>query len=401
MRHSWNFYSSGQLTFGNGALGELGGFVARQRWQRVLVVADSILARIGLVERVCSLLAERQIHVKVFAEGEPEPSLQLAERAVEFARSFAPDAVLGVGGGSNMDLAKAVAVGLTHALPLRDCLGWDKVPGPVLPIICIPTTAGTGSEVSHNAVLTDTANRMKASIVSNYLRPALALVDPELTLSCPPTATANSGIDALTHAVEALSAVDFQALDIPADQSAPYAGRHPLGDCLAEQAIELVGKHLVTAVREPANATAREGMSLAALLAGLAFSNCGVAVVHALEFPLGGTLHCAHGAGCGLLLPHVMRYNAPVRAAAYARVAMRLGEPVAGLSDDQAAERAIPAVDRLRQSIGVPQRLRDLGATQAQLPEFADKAYSMERLMKLNPRRPTRDELLAILQEAL
>src|SRR6185369_5955787 len=185
-----------------------------------------------------------------------------------------------------------------------------------------PTTAGTGSEVSHAAVLTDKANHIKVSTLSQFLRPALAVVDPALTDGCPKQITADSGIDALTHAIEAYTAVDFDQLNEPDGLPVAYEGRHPLGDCLAEKAIALIGQHLVAAVQDGTNKAARDGMALAATLAGLAFSNCGVAVVHALEYPIGGAVHVSHGAGNGLLLPFVMRYNLPVRKPVFAKIAV-------------------------------------------------------------------------------
>jgi alcohol dehydrogenase class IV len=274
------------------------------------------------------------------------------------------------------------------------------VPGPVLPLVCVSTTAGTGSEVSHAAVLTDTTNAIKVSTLSRHLRPSIALVDPGLTDGCPRQVTADSGIDALTHAIEAYTAIDYHALDAPDGAPVAYEGRFPIGEQLAEQAISLIGQHLVAAVENGASKTARDGMALAATVAGLAFSNCAVAVVHALEYPLGGAVHVTHGAGNGLLLPHVMRYNLPVREPAFARLAALLGEPTAGLSEAAAAERAISAVERISQAIGIPQCLRDLGVRREQLPGFAEKSFAIKRLMGTNPRQPTVDDLLAILEQA-
>ena len=274
------------------------------------------------------------------------------------------------------------------------------MPGPVLPLICVPTTAGTGSEVSHAAVLTDTANQLKVSTLSQFLRPALAIVDPELTYTCPPKVTADSGIDALTHAIEAYTAIDFS--QVPGEPTAPaaYEGRTPLGDCLAEKALELIGQHLVPAYQDGLNPAAREGMMLGATLAGMAFSNCAVALVHALEYPLGGAVHCSHGAGNGMLLPYVMRFNLPARQREFARVAQLLGEDIAGLSTTAAAERAIVAVERLRSAIGIPQRIRDLGGKREQLPLFAQKAFAIKRLLAVNPRAATEADLLGILEAA-
>src|SRR5207237_10906181 len=200
-----------------------------------------------------------------------------------------------------------------------------------------------------------------------------AALDPLLTVSCPPKLTADSGIDALTHAIEAYTAVDNEGFALPAGERTVYQGRHPLGDCLAEKAIALIGANLRRAVHQGDDLAAREGMSLGALLAGLAFSNVGVALVHALEYPVGGTTHCSHGAGNGLLLPFVMRFNLPARLSRFARIASLLGEDVAGLEEPAAAERAVAAVERLKTDIGIPQRLRDLGVTQEQLPLFAEK----------------------------
>jgi alcohol dehydrogenase class IV len=414
MRSFWTFHSAGQLVFGRGAIAHLGALVARRRLTRVFIVADERLATAGLVERVVRPVQEAGIAASVFTGGEPEPAIDAALAAESAARQFAPDAVLGLGGGSNMDLAKFVAVLLAHGGEPSRYFGFDNVTGPILPLVCVPTTSGTGSEVSHAAVLTDKANHVKVSTLSQFLRPALALVDPALTDGCPRQVTADSGIDALTHAIEGCTAVDFDQFSAPDGTPVAYGGRHPLGDCLAEKAIRLIGQHLVAAVRgagvsparqldgedKSANQAARDGMALAATTAGLAFSNCAVALVHALEYPIGAAVHCSHGAGNGLLLPYVMRYNLPVRTAAFARIAAWLGEDVAGLSETAAAERAIAAVERIRQAIGIPERLRDLGAKREQLPLFAEKAFAIKRLMDTNPRRPTQPELLALLEEA-
>ncbi|HEY2415303.1 MAG TPA: iron-containing alcohol dehydrogenase [Pirellulaceae bacterium] len=400
MRTSWNFHSAGQLVFGRGAVANLGSGIRRRKLSRVFVVTDERLAVARLIEQVTTPLREASVSFEVFQGGEPEPAVETAIAATAAAKNFQPDCILGLGGGSNMDLAKIVAVLVAHGGQPADYFGFDKVPGPTLPLICLPTTAGTGSEVSHAAVLTDKANHIKVSTLSQFLRPALAVVDPALTDGCPRQVTADSGIDALTHAIEAYTAVDFDKLNEPEGAPVAYEGRHPLGDCLAEKAIALIGQHLVAAVEDGSNKAARDGMALAATLAGLAFSNCGVAVVHALEYPIGGAVHVTHGAGNGLLLPFVMRYNLPIRKAAFAKIAALLGENVNGLSEDVAAERAVVAVERIRAAIGIPRRLRDLGVRREQLPIFAEKAFAIKRLMDTNPRQPTQADLLEILERA-
>ena len=400
MRTTWTFHSAGQLVFGRGAAAQLGELAARMKLRRVCLITDRTLVAAGLADTVRRPLEAADIEVHVFDGGQPEPSLELAGECLTDARRFAPDGLLGLGGGSNMDLAKIVAAGLAHGGAPRDYIGEDRVPGPVLPLICLPTTSGTGSEVTAASVLTDTANQIKVGVLSNYLRPRLAVVDPLLTVSCPAKVTADSGIDALTHAIEAYTAVDNETFPLPEGERTVYQGRHPLGDCLAEKAIELIGRHLTRAVHEPGNLEAREGMALAATTAGLAFSNVGVALVHAMEYPVGGAVHCSHGAGNGLLLPYVMRYNLPARVRQFARIAQLLGEDVVGMSEAAAAERAIDAVERLKTAIGIPAHLRDLGVQQQQLRGFAEKTFGIKRILRVNPRMPTVDDIDAIFQAA-
>jgi alcohol dehydrogenase len=316
------------------------------------------------------------------------------------AKTFQPDVLVGLGGGSNMDLAKLAATLLKHGGNPRDYVGDDKIPGPIFPLICVPTTAGTGSEVSAASVVTDTENHIKVGILSNWLRSTAAVVDPLMTLSCPPKVTADSGIDALTHAIEAYTAIDNADFPLPSGERSVYQGKHPLGDLCAEKAITLVGKYLRRAVNDGHDLDAREGMALAALLAGLAFSNVGVALVHAMEYPVGGAVHCSHGAGNGLLLPYVMRFNLPAKLKAYAEIARMLGENIAGLSERAAAEKAVAAVEKLRNDIGVPQRLRDIGVRPEQLRTLAEKAAGIKRILRVNPRSVTVDDIEGIFKDA-
>jgi alcohol dehydrogenase class IV len=397
------------LVFGRGSIAQLGKLIARCKLARVLVVSDRRLVAAGIVDRALTPLRAAGIEPVLFAEGQAEPSVAVAEAAIDAGRDARPDGIVGLGGGSNMDLAKIVAIVLAHGGRPADYFGFDRVPGPVLPLVCVPTTSGTGSEVSHAAVLTDTVNHLKISTLSQFLRPALAVVDPGLTDGCPKQVTADSGIDALTHAIEAYTAIEYSQLEVAHEHDpVAYEGRHPLGMCLAEKAIELIGKHLVAAVTDGSNREARDGMALAATTAGLAFSNCAVALVHALEYPIGAALHCSHGAGNGLLLPHVMHYNLPERVESFARIAELLESSPhapceAHISRSEMttmAEQAIAAVERIARDIGTPARIRDLGGTREQLPVFAEKSFAIKRLMGTNPRRPTQADLLAILEQA-
>jgi alcohol dehydrogenase class IV len=400
MRTTWSFHSAGQLLFGRGAALQVGEITQRLGAARVFLVTDKHLVEAGIVEQVQTALTAANVTAKIFDGGLPEPPIALAETCAAMARDFQAQAILGLGGGSNMDLAKIVATVLAHGGGPRDYVGDDQIPGSILPLVCVPTTAGTGSEVSGASVLTDTERKMKVGILSNFLRPRAAVVDPLLTVSCPPKVTADSGIDALTHAIEAFTAVDNEEFPLPPGQKTIYQGRHPLGDVLAERAIQLIGANLRKAHADGNNLAAREAMALGATLAGMAFSNVGVAVVHALEYPIGGATHCSHGAGNGLLLPFVMRFNLPARFARFARIAALLGENISGLAESAAAERAVAAVERLKTDIGIPQRLRDLGATEAQLPVFAAKAFEVKRILRVNPRVVTVEDLEGILRSA-
>ncbi len=400
MRTTWSFYTAGQLTFGPGAVGQLGELAARHRLRRIFVVTDKTLVGLGIAQRVLEPLRAAGMTVEVFDGGEAEPSINVALAAIEQARAFQPDAILGLGGGSNMDLSKITATVLGHGGCPQDYFGFDRVPGPVMPLICVPTTAGTGSEVSHAAVLTDTENQMKVSTLSNWLRPTLAVVDPELTYSCPKQVTADSGIDALTHAIEGYTATDYRELVTPPGEPCAYEGSYPLGDVIAEKAIRLIGENLARAVNQPDDREARDNMALASTLAGIAFSNCGVALVHALEYPMGGALHCSHGAGNGLLLPFVMRFNLPERRVKFAKIAELLGADSS--SDiDTMAERAIVSIEQLKRDIGIPERIRDIGGTEAQLLGFAEKAFTIKRLLWVNPREASLEDLHGILKSVL
>ena len=400
MRTTWTFHSAGTIVFGRDAVHQLGEVAARLGAKRAFVVTDAILQKAGVLERVLEPLKKSNLAVEAFTGGEPEPSMRAAEACLARAQAFRPDVLVGLGGGSNMDLAKLTATLLTHAGTPRTFVGDDKIPGPIMSLICVPTTAGTGSEVSAASVITDTENKIKVGILSNYLRPKVALVDPPLTVSCPPKVTADSGIDALTHAIEAYTAVDNATFPLPPGERTVYQGRHPFGDMTAEKAITLIGQYLRRAVADGNDLEAREGMALAALLAGLAFSNVGVAVVHALEYPVGGAVHCSHGAGNGLLLPYVMQFNLPARVKEFAAIARMLGENPVGLSDQAAAEKAIQAVEKLRNDIGIPRRLRDIGVKKEQLRPFAEKASGIQRILRVNPRAVTADDLEAILKSA-
>ena len=400
MRTTWSFHNAGQLLFGRGAADQLGDCARRLGARRVLIVTDRPLIEAGVVEQVRAPLAGANIDVGVYDGGKPEPPVTLVDEVVAAASTFHPDVLLGLGGGSNMDVAKTAAVVLAHGGTPVDYAGDQIVPGPVFPLILVPTTAGTGSEVTAAAVLADPERGSKFGILSNYLRPSVAVVDPLLTVSCPPRVTAGSGIDTLTHAVEAYTAVDNEDFPLPQGEQTVYQGRHPLGDLLAQQAIELVARHLRAAVADGNQLDAREGMALAATLAGMAFSNVGVAAVHALEYALNKVAHTPHGIGCGLLLPFVMQFNAPARPGQMRRIAELLGQDVSALDDESAVRCAVTAVENLKKDIGIPARLADVDVRMEQLPDMARTAFAVKRVLRVNPRQVTLEDMQAMLESA-
>ena len=400
MREHWGFATAGQVYFGSGVRRQVGRVVRELGAEAALVVTDQNLVRAGLLDMVHKPLKEAGLKVHIFDGGEAEPAIRVAEECLQAVAGWEFQVVIGLGGGSNMDLAKVVALVRRHGGRPADYFGEGKVPGPIMPVIALPTTAGTGSELSPVAMLTDEAANLKVGLSSPHLRPRFALVDPVLTLSCPPKVTADSGMDALVHAVEAYTAIDYRYVPVPPGVEPSYCGKNPLADLLALEAIWLIGRWLRLAVHQGGNLEAREGMSLGSLLAGMAFTNAGVAAVHALEYPVGAATHCSHGEGNALLLPYVMEYNHPTRLDEHAEIARALGEEVEDLPLQAAAVQGIAAVRKLSQDVGIPQRLRELGAKRDELAEMAARAAGIERLMRMQPRAVTEEAARVILESA-
>ena len=399
MRTTWTFHSAGRIVFGVDASASRGDHLHElgAETDRVLVVTDEMLVEAGVCGQVTDVLDAAGIGSEVFSQGCPEPPLDLAMTCAEAAREAKAGWLLGLGGGSNMDLAKVTACVLAHGGHPRDYLGDCVVPGPVFPLACVPTTAGTGSEVTAASVLSDPERGMKVAVLSDFLRPRLSIVDPRLTVSCPVHVTADSGIDALTHAVEAFTAVTNERFPLPAGERSVYQGSFVLTDLTAGKAIELVGQYLRRAVEDRTDLEAREGMSL---VAGFGFSNCGVAAGHALEYPLGSAVKTSHGRGNGLLLPYVMDFNRHADPDTFAVVASLLGVDTEGLTEDEAAVAGVEAVEKLKEDIGIPSRLRDVGVTEEQLPVFAKVASGLVRILRVNTREASRDDLESILRAA-
>lgn len=401
MNMTWKFNSAGQIVFGSGSLRRLPGLIGRLGGTRVAVLTDPGLEKAGLLHRVTTVLADAGLQPFVYAQAMPEPDMASVHRCIDALRSARPDLLVAVGGGSSIDLAKIAAVLLTHQGEVSDYFGENKVPGPVMPIIAIPTTAGTGSEVSPVAIVTDDRSGMKVGLSDNRLRPAVALLDPELTLGLPPYITACTGMDALTQAIEAYYGRDHRWVVVDSAGGDPiYQGSTPMSDLLAERAIQLIAANLPLAVHQGSNLEARANMLLGNIFSALAFSNSGVSWVHAVAYPIAERAPRPHGEVVGLLLPYGMRYNACVAPERFARIGQLLGAP-ADAPVSALVDGGIDRVLALLQTLGLPSRLSQIGITDDQIEPIVDASLTIERLNRLNPRAPQRSELVQLLKGAL
>lgn len=386
----FSFRSAGRIVFGAGALRRLGELLAGMGATRALVVTDRNL---GVpLETLRAAASSAGIAIDVFDDGEAEPSIEVVERVVAaFSGGPTPDVVVGLGGGSNLDVAKAAAVVLRHGGVIGDYAGQNQLPGAPLPVVAIPTTAGSGSEVSGAAILSVPADDSKLAVVDDRLRPVLALVDPELHCTCPPTVTRDSGVDAFCHAVEALTIADWDQFPRSADQRWPlYQGRHPLTDALAIDAVARIARALPRVMDQPNDLDARTEMAVGALHAGAAMGNTGIYTVHALTYPVGAFTKASHGACNGALLPAVIDFIEPVRRSECRRI-------VAAMGDEGPLGEVIW---RLWARIGAPATLAALGLSRDRLEDVARIGHGIRRLMNGSPRPASLDELRTVVERA-
>ena len=391
----WGFSTAGRIFFGWGAAAVLRD-VAREFGIRVFVCTDQNMVKAGVCETVVAHLAEGKGEIKVFDGGQPEVDRQTIEQAAAIAQAYKPDVVVGLGGGSNLDLSKCVALLVKYPGALSAYYGENNVPGPITPVVAVPTTAGTGSEVSPVAVVADPERAMKVGIASRALIPKWAIVDPALTVSCPASVTSHSGMDALAHAIESFCA----RVRNDCSPHAIFVGKNPMSDVLARKAIPAIAKFLPAAVAQPKDREAREEMALASLLAGMAFSSAGTAAVHALQYPVGEATHTPHGLGNAVLLPTVMRTITPSRIEEMAFIARGLDPTLHSNTDEDAASRAAGLVEILGAKVGIPKGLRALGVKKEQLPQFSQMAFTVRRLLDNSPVPFDENDLLRLLQEA-
>ncbi|WP_376769121.1 iron-containing alcohol dehydrogenase [Neoaquamicrobium sediminum] len=344
---------------------------------RALVVTDARLAADAEFASTVEQLEKAGLAVRVDDTTLPDVPVDSAVASAAAARDFAPDVVVGFGGGSCLDMAKCVAVLLTHGGRPQDYYGEYNVPGPVMPIIALPTTAGTGSEVTPVAVLSDAERSLKVGISSPHIIPTASICDPDLTLTCPPGLTAVAGADALTHAIEAFTAIRRDPVAGIA-QERVFIGKNAFSDHFALRAISLLWQGLEAAYKDGSNTRAREKVMMGATFAGLAFGVAGTAAAHAIQYPVGALTHTAHGAGVACLMPYVMRWNAP-------QISGELAE-IAGATGLDGADEVIPAVAALFSRLGIAPTLRELGLDENRLDWVAEQSCGIARLVQNNPR---------------
>lgn len=372
------------IVFGNGQSSSLPRYVAAFG-TRVLIVTDQRMAGLASFRILHDSLAEAGIHVAVFAGVEPELPAECLHAGVRMAKEQRADAVVGIGGGSCIDAAKVIALMAVHGGAISDYYGEFKVPGPILPLIAVPTTAGTGSEVTPVAVVADPDRAVKVGIASPYLIPDTAICDPELTISCPPALTAISGADALVHAIEAFTT----ARRIPTPgitHEHVFIGKNTLTDSYAIAAIENIARNLRAAVETGEDLAARNAVMLGALQAGLAFGTAGTSVCHAVQYPIGALTHTPHGLGVALMLPYALAFNRDFAKDEIATMARVLDLVDAQADDDQVVSAGIEGIAKLLRDISIPATLAEIGIRADDLPWIAEQALAANRLVKNNPR---------------
>ncbi len=384
MQKIFTFTGAKKIAFGVGSFDNLPDYLGELKATHPLVVMDPALAASGLKDKLQNLLGGKGVKITLYDKVVPEPPIELADDGAKAAIKGKCDAVIGIGGGSAMDLAKAIAVLAANKGKAVDYLGLGKVPGPGLPKIMVPTTAGTGSEVTFTSVFVRKNLKKKEGMNSPYLFPELAVLDPLLTLSLPPHPTATTGLDALCHAIESYTSVNAS----------------PMSEMISMEAIILISENLRTCVHDGKNLEARERMLLGSLYAGLGLANAGVTAVHSLSYPLGGKYGVPHGLANTLLLPHVMSYNLPGALEKFADIAEAMGEVIEGLSVRDAAELAVEAVDNLIVDCGIYTTLEDLEIPEDDFEELAKVALTVARPLENNPRKVTMEDAIDIYRAA-
>jgi alcohol dehydrogenase len=385
MKKIFGFTGAKQILFGNGAIASLAETVQQLGCKRPFVVMDRNLLKTEVKEQVAAVLKKAKTPFVLFSEIDGEPELELADTGAKTALKEKCDCIIGVGGGSAMDAGKAIAILAANKGKAADYLGLNKVPGPGLPKIMVPTTAGTGSEVTFTAVFLRKDLKKKEGMNSPYLYPEVALLDPVLTLSLPPEPTAATGMDALCHAIESFTSVNAS----------------PMSELFSLEAIQLISDNLRTCVHNGADLDAREQMLLGSLYAGLGLANAGVGAAHSLSYPLGGRFGIGHGLANTLMLPCIMAFNLPSALEKFAIVADAMGEMIDDMPLRDAAYLAVDAVETLIEDCGIKMSLTQFGITEEDLPVLARIAMTVTRPLENNPRRVSIEDAIEIYKEIM
>ena len=371
----------GKLVFGNGTLGQLPEDILQLKPSRVFIATIEPLR--AAISEFVNILEKSKIEVLQDTSIVIEPSFSDFEELMKKVTPFNPDVVIGIGGGSVLDIAKLVAAQLDNEQELKEYVGIDLLKGRKKKLICVPATSGTGSEVSPNAILVDDADNQKKGIISHFLVPDIVYVDPLLTISVPPAITAATGLDALTHCLEAYTNKFSQ----------------PFIDIYAYEGMRLIAANIVTVVKDGKNKEAREKVAMGSLLGGFCLGPVNTAGVHALSYPLGSMFHLAHGLSNALLLPYVMEYNIPASIKKYADVAIALG--CQRQSDDKSTACAgVRKIKELIKACGIPATLKEVNVPGTAIPEMAADAMKIQRLLKNNPREITEQDAIEIYKAA-
>jgi len=354
--------------------------------KRIALITQPSMEALGIVDRVIESLDAKDVDVRIIRGVEPEPTIGNVETVFnEQIAPFAPQAILSIGGGSVLDAAKLFAVRLTNDEPLRNWLGIDLIKHPGVPMILVPTTAGTGSEVTPNAIVTLPDESLKVGIVSRHLLPQIVILDPELTLGLPKPITAATGMDAFVHALE--SYISTKA--------------NPISDMYAMESMRLIGANIVDAYENGQSLKAREAMMLGSMYGGLALTAAGTAAVHALAYPLGGMFNVTHGVANAMLLPHVMAFNLDAIEDRLANVARALDLASKAGTDADAARKLIDKMEEWTAAVDIPQDLRKFGVSEAHLDALAVAASKVKRLLGNNPKALTLDDMKSIYSRLL
>lgn len=379
--NNFTFSIPQNINFGLGEINKTGELSKKLNIKKALIVSDRMLEKLGIVEKIEKILKDSGIESECYLDIEPNPSVETVNKAVEVYKKSSSDGIIALGGGSPMDVAKAVGVLATYGGDITEYEGADKVPGDISPIIAIPTTAGTGSEVTAFSVITDTKRNYKLTVFSYKLIPAYAVLDPELIMSLPPSVAASTGIDALVHAIESY-------LSLAAS---------PFSDAMAEKAISLIGENIRKFVANRNNKEAASAMMSGSTFAGIAFAWARLGNVHAMAHPLGGFFHIPHGVANAVLLPVIMEYNSLSDGGKYKKIySMLTGKNPEEFESSMLTEE----IKRLLIDLDIPKNLSELGVTEDKIPEMAADAMKSGNIL-VNPRQSTLKDIEMLYKKAM